>query len=457
MHLTMADVDEEEPTAAELAEEEEEEKRKRVTVTLAEKISLCIEAERRVKAEKNISWKGYCREKDIDPSQLRRWTKNLVRMKNSLENTTKKSTRVACNTGRPSQLNKIKDKLLPWMNALIAQGTTVSVRLAAVRAIKHDRSLRRMKRYTLFAVVRRFLKANGIVDRAVTHKSQEDMNAKKDAARRFLETTCTLLGQSNRHKAFIINMDQTPYNISDSATRTLAKKGSKTVNGKDVKTSLGRITAMLTVCADGTKLPPMLIYKGKENGSIQGEFKQYTSQCKYVVQENAWTDERVMLHWVDTVLGPYVSTAPKGIVPYLLLDKYSCHYQGSVANRIEELGVEWDIIPGGCTGLLQPIDVGVGRPWKNRLRYRLEDWMVEQESFERIKPKVVRPMVAQWAADSWNRTHKDIIYNAWRRSGFSYFPNEPSRRTAFQEDHFDWSDDEDNEDEDEVVADTTEV
>ena len=82
----------------------------------------------------------------------------------------------------------------------------------------------------------------------------------------------------------------------------------------------------------------------------------------YTVQDNAWTDEGVMLLWVEKVLAPYVKDCPPGIVPYLLLDKYKCHYQGTVARAIEELGVEWDIIPGGCTGLVQPINVGIGRP-----------------------------------------------------------------------------------------------
>jgi len=65
------------------------------------------------------------------------------------------------------------------------------------------------------------------------------------------------------------------------------------------------------------------------------------------------------------------------VVPYLLLDKYKCHYQGSVAKATENLGVEWDIIPGGCTGLVQPIDVGIGKPFKNRMRYKLEEWLID--------------------------------------------------------------------------------
>ena len=89
------------------------------------------------------------------------------------------------------------------------------------------------------------------------HKSQEDPKEKGKIASKFIETTQALLKQRNRDKRFIINMDQTPFNPKDSNTKTLAVKGSKTVNAKEIKTSVGRVTVCLTVCADGTKLPPL--------------------------------------------------------------------------------------------------------------------------------------------------------------------------------------------------------
>ena len=39
----------------------------------------------------------------------------------------------------------------------------------------------------------------------------------------------------------------------------------------------------------------------------------------------------------------------------------------TVTAEIETLGIEVDHIPGGCTGLAQPIDVGIGKPFKNRV------------------------------------------------------------------------------------------
>jgi DDE superfamily endonuclease len=75
-------------------------------------------------------------------------------------------------------------------------------------------------------------------------------------------------------------------------------------------------------------------------------------------------DESIVLKWVDMVLKPYVATAPVGIEPILFLDSYRCHVMQSVVTVIQGLGVEVKHIPGGCTGLCQPIDVGIGQPLK---------------------------------------------------------------------------------------------
>ena len=52
----------------------------------------------------------------------------------------------------------------------------------------------------------------------------------------------------------------------------------------------------MTVCADGTKLPPMLIFRGKQNGRIATkEFPTIPTGCEYCCQENAWMNEGTML------------------------------------------------------------------------------------------------------------------------------------------------------------------
>jgi hypothetical protein len=40
---------------------------------------------------------------------------------------------------------------------------------------------------------------------------------------------------------------------------------------------------------------------------------------------------------------------------------------GSIVNRIQALGIEVQHIPGGCTYLYQPVDVGVNKPIKKEM------------------------------------------------------------------------------------------
>ena len=75
-------------------------------------------------------------------------------------------------------------------------------------------------------------------------------------------------------------------------------------------------------------------------------------------------DESVILAWIDKVLKPYIETAPIGIHPVILLDHYRCYIMESVVNTIQDFGCAVEHIPGGCTGLAQPVDVGIGKPLK---------------------------------------------------------------------------------------------
>ena len=449
--------DEQQAAAAAAPEgEEEAQAPKRNCMPVSLKIDMCIECERVVRAEKKMSFKAHCREKGVDPAQLRRWTKNIVQMKQAVEHTAKKKTKLVCTAGRRSALWKLRDWLAQFAEAKQSIGQNASVRQMAIQARKHDKSLRRMKRCSLSAMARRFMRSNGIVMRSPTHKSQEDPREKMETARAFLQSTLPRIHQRNRHPAFVANMDQTPHNPKDTEKRTLARRGAKTVNQKQIKTSVGRITGCLTVCADGTKLPPLLVCKAKNctNGPVPREAAKFNSDKVFcAVQQNAWCDERVMLLWVDNTLKPHVAKAPAGIVPCLTLDKHTCHCQGSVARAIEDLGVEWDVLPGGCAGLIQPIDVGINRPWKNRLRCRLEDFTMEQDNFERLAPAATRPLMAKWAAESWDKVQNDAVCNSWRHKPWSHFPDEPTREVAFQDDDFDCSSSEDNDEQEEEEED----
>jgi hypothetical protein len=79
----------------------------------------------------------------------------------------------------------------------------------------------------------------------------------------------------------------------------------------------------VTITGDGTLPPLMIIFKGKHDGCIaQTEFATYPVAHHYCWQDAMWMDKQVMLTWVEEVLAPYVTTAPKDIILLLILDSY---------------------------------------------------------------------------------------------------------------------------------------
>jgi hypothetical protein len=99
----------------------------------------------------------------------------------------------------------------------------------------------------------------------------------------------------------------------------------------------------------------------------------------------------------------------------------------SVVNKVQDLGVEVQHIPGGYTGVCQPVDVGIGKPFKNRVTCCWEEWMLEKGGLDEEKTKTPsREEVSEWVIKSIGSIGPEIVRNSWRRHGFSYFPDEPN-------------------------------
>jgi hypothetical protein len=180
----------------------------------------------------------------------------------------------------------------------------------------------------------------------------------------------------------------------------------------------------VTIAGDGMVLPSTIIFKGKHDGRIARlEFATYPAGHHYRCQEAAWMDEQVMLAWVEEVLSPYVTTAPEDINPLLILDSYQCHMMASVVYKIQELGVEVKHIPGGCTSLCQPVDVGFNKPFKLNFSHIPKiwiKWMIAKGVKEGTTSLPTGRDVAVWVDKVMAKMKEEqrIIKNAWLKTGF---------------------------------------
>jgi hypothetical protein len=126
--------------------------------------------------------------------------------------------------------------------------------------------------------------------------------------------------------------------------------------------------------------------------------------------------------WVRLVLKPYVEEAPPGVQPLILLDSYCCHMMASVVNVINDLGVQIETIPGGCTGLCQPIDIGIGKALKSRARHLWEEWMIDEGVDNAVLRPPSRLLLTQWITDSVQRIRNStpsMVQNSWRNAPYT--------------------------------------
>ena len=289
----------------------------RRTYTMGKKLEMVKEAVECM--ENGHSLRATASHLNIDPSQLRRW----IEIADKLEDVIKKkgcATSLTTHAGRQSCLKNIEDDLLMFIFECREQGMCVSVRTVALKACELDNSFHRKSDRAKDQSICRFVKAHGLVHRVHTHESQRPPHEVANEATDFIVRIRPLLRGMFSHEDWIINMDQTPVFFLMVPRTTLDHVGARTVNVRTSTNSTMRVTVAVTVTASGKMLPPLIVFKGKGGGRIELEFVNFNQGAAYAVQPKAWMDEDVMKFWMETILIPYVMSAPAGVHPFLLLD-----------------------------------------------------------------------------------------------------------------------------------------
>lgn len=110
----------------------------------------------------------------------------------------------------------------------------------------------------------------------------------------------------------ILNMDETPLYLNMILNKVIAQKGEKNVVVRTQNQERIRISCLLTICADGDKLPPYIIFKGKNiNNRNMNEIKNnsYFKNKKIFINfnTNAWSTTEIMIDWIEKIYFPYFS------------------------------------------------------------------------------------------------------------------------------------------------------
>ncbi len=170
------------------------------------------------------------------------------------------------------------------------------------------------------------------------------------------------------------------------------------------------ITTFPCIAADGTKLQLCAILKGLTERCTRKITEGASAAVRAVrlyYSHKGWMTVPIMLAWFRDVLAPYLHGQPGT----LLLDRYGCHWTDEVQAAAEEMGLRLIEVPGGCTSILQPLDVCFNGPM---LKARQRIWREE---------KVARPDADdsfQAAVDRTQRAYAGMSQaatrDAWRKA-----------------------------------------
>jgi hypothetical protein len=396
-----------------------------VRYTARRKLGLLASA-KRIMEEEGVTLCRAAKRLQVSHSLFVRWQQQRAANDNPIL-AMLKGKKKANYAGPLGQLKPLENSLLRYVFGQHEQGINLSILALIVKALSLSPIFNEKHFVANVSAVKRFVRAHSLIYCMGMHVSQHKPDEVAAESSDYMHLMCRIVEGPHHDWRFIINMDQTPVYFTMNAKRMLGVIGVKTVHIHTSTNDTKHAMVAVTITGSGAVLPSMDIFKGKPNGCItKTEFANYPTTHQWRCQDNAWMDEGVMIVWVDEILKPYVANAPEHIIPLLILDSYRCHMMGSVGQRIQELGIEVRHIPGGCTSLCQPMDVGFNKPFKDRMRKQWLSWMIAECIIHGTTTPPSRRDVAGWVDRGIEEMKREgrIIKNALRKTGYEWFPKE---------------------------------
>ena len=251
----------------------------------------------------------------------------------------------------------------------------------------------------------RFLKRNGLSLRRKTSVAQQDPERMVAKLVSYIIQVRQLQIKHNYAPCNIIAMDETPVWCDMISETTVDKSGIKTVTLKTTGQGKSRVSVVLAAKADGTKLKPMVVFKGakREVAALNQEFK---GRAVVATSANAWMDSELTIVWINSVLGSFSFNRR-----LLAWDSYNATLKIPLLKTSKK--IDRVIVPGGCTKYIQASDVSWNKPFKPSCTEKYDHWLsivgIPEETASGSLKTPPRRAILQWILDSWAELHADVI------------------------------------------------
>ena len=266
-----------------------------------------------------------------------------------------------------------------------------------------------------YGCLRKFMMRHNLVLRARTSIGQtlpKDLEAKIVA---FHSEICSVRTNGDYPYELIANMDEMPVFLDLVPNRTVDRKGKKSIRVRTTNSEKRHIQLLFAVLQAESFYLLLSFLKEKlpEHSGVT-----VPSGVVATMQQKAWMDEQRMLAWTSDVWRPYVSGRPA----LLILDKFSAHFTDRVQEAFRQLNTKWILIPGGCTSVLQPLDISINKPFKGYIRQAWTQYMhTQSERSDVKKPPPPKSLLLTWikAAQDMIEANQIIAKKSFLIAGLS--------------------------------------
>jgi hypothetical protein len=161
----------------------------------------------------------------------------------------------------------------------------------------------------------------------------------------------------------IYNFDETGFQMGQISASMVVTATDRQGRPKQVKpTNTHWVTLIQGACADGSTIPPFIIFKGKELNHTW--FHQgLPSTWRFTVSPNGWTSNQIGLQWIQH-FEKHTRAKTVSSRRLLILDNHGSHTTPEFRSFCEDNNIILLWMPPHSSHLLQPLDVGCFGPLK---------------------------------------------------------------------------------------------
>ena len=171
------------------------------------------------------------------------------------------------------------------------------------------------------------------------------------------------------------NADETGSSQKESAAYIVANRNQKTIGGR-VSSNATHMTLLACISADGNYSPPLFICKGQK---VEKNILDNALQNSMVATSSSgYINEKIFNQWFDKWITWVRKSISSRVV--LIVDNCTSHVKYSTVLLAKKHNVELLALPPNLTHILQPLDVGIFRSFKSKMRSTLESYLVSHRT-----------------------------------------------------------------------------